>query len=77
MCMWGQMKRVSEVIDGWFESGAMPFAQNHYPFENKKKFEENFPSDFVSEYIAQTRTWFYYMHAVSTILLVRFRLRMY
>ncbi len=64
----GQMKRVSEVIDGWFESGAMPFAQNHYPFENKKKFEENFPSDFVSEYIAQTRTWFYYMHAVSTIL---------
>ncbi len=64
----GEMKRVSEVIDGWFESGAMPFAQNHYPFENKKKFEENFPSDFVSEYIAQTRTWFYYMHAVSTIL---------
>lgn len=64
----GSMKRVPEVIDCWFESGSMPFAQNHYPFENKDKFENNFPSDFVSEYIAQTRTWFYYMHAVSTIL---------
>lgn len=64
----GCVKRVSEVIDGWFESGAMPFAQNHYPFENKKKFESNYPADFVSEYIAQTRTWFYYMHAVSVML---------
>lgn len=64
----GQMKRVPEVIDCWFESGSMPFAQNHYPFENKDKFEHNFPADFVAEYIAQTRTWFYYMHAVSTML---------
>ncbi len=64
----GTMKRVPEVVDGWFESGSMPFAQSHYPFENKDKFEANFPADFVAEYIAQTRTWFYYMHAVSTIL---------
>ncbi len=64
----GTMHRVSEVVDGWFESGSMPFAQSHYPFENKKKFEENFPADFVAEYIAQTRTWFYYMLAVSTII---------
>lgn len=64
----GIMKRVPEVIDCWFESGSMPFAQNHYPFENKDKFEKRFPSDFVSEYIAQTRTWFYYMHAVSAMI---------
>ncbi len=64
----GKMKRITEVIDGWFESGAMPFAQIHYPFENKKKFEANYPADFVAEYIAQTRTWFYYMHTVSAIL---------
>lgn len=63
-----RMRRVTEVIDGWFESGAMPFAQNHYPFENKKNFEGSHPADFVAEYIAQTRTWFYYMHTVSTIL---------
>jgi len=62
------MCRVPEVVDGWFESGSMPFAQHHYPFENKNKFEGNFPADFVAEYIAQTRTWFYYMLAVSTIL---------
>ncbi len=64
----GVMHRIPEVIDCWFESGSMPFAQNHYPFENKEKFEKNFPGDFISEYIAQTRTWFYYMHVVSTIL---------
>lgn len=64
----GEMHRIPEVIDCWFESGSMPFAQEHYPFEHKEKFEKNFPGDFVSEYIAQTRTWFYYMHAVSTIL---------
>jgi len=64
----GEMRRIPEVIDCWFESGSMPFAQNHYPFENREKFEKNFPGDFVAEYIAQTRTWFYYMHAVSTIL---------
>lgn len=64
----GTMHRIPEVIDCWFESASMPFAQEHYPFEHKEKFEKNFPGDFVSEYIAQTRTWFYYMHAVSTIL---------
>ncbi len=64
----GEMKRVKEVLDGWFESGSMPFAQKHYPFENKEWFKENFPAQFVAEYIAQTRTWFYYMHTVSTIL---------
>jgi isoleucyl-tRNA synthetase len=62
------LKRVSEVMDCWFESGAMPFAQHHYPFENKEKFENNFPAQFVAEYIAQTRTWFYYTHAVSGML---------
>lgn len=63
-----EMNRVPEVLDCWFESGSMPFAQMHYPFENKEKFEENFPGDFVAEYIAQTRTWFYYSLAVSTML---------
>lgn len=58
-------KRVEEVFDCWVESGSMPFARYHYPFENKKKFEENYPSDFVSEYIAQTRAWFYTMHVLS------------
>ena len=62
------MVRTPEVLDCWFESGAMSFAQVHYPFENKKWFDENFPGDFVAEYIAQTRTWFYYMLALSTIL---------
>lgn len=64
----GEKKRITEVIDCWFESGSMPFAQSHYPFENKNGFENNFPADFVSEYVAQTRTWFYYMHAISSIL---------
>jgi isoleucyl-tRNA synthetase len=63
-----EMSRVPEVLDCWFESGLMPFAQVHYPFENEKWFKENFPGDFISEYIAQTRTWFYYMLASSTIL---------
>jgi isoleucyl-tRNA synthetase len=54
------MKRVPEVFDCWFESGSMPFAQDHYPFENPNWQKENFPSGFVAEYIAQTRTWFYY-----------------
>ncbi len=61
-------KRIPEVMDCWFESGSMPFAQFHYPFENKKFFEENFPSQFVVEYIGQTRAWFYYMIALSAIL---------
>jgi len=61
-------RRIPEVLDCWFESGSMPFAQFHYPFENKKFFEENFPAQFVTEYIAQTRTWFYYMIVLSAIL---------
>ncbi len=62
------LKRIPEVIDGWVESASMPFAEYHYPFENKEAFESRFPGDFVAEYIAQTRTWFYYMHSVATIL---------
>ncbi len=58
-------KRIDKVIDGWFESGSMPFAQFHYPFENVEKFEQNFPGDFISEYVGQVRAWFYYMHAVN------------
>lgn len=64
----GKMKRVSEVIDCWFDSGCMPFAQWHYPFENKEIFDENFPADFISEAIDQTRGWFYTLMAISTIL---------
>ncbi len=63
-----EFKRIPEVIDCWFESGSMPFAQDHYPFENKNWKEKNFPSGFVAEYIAQTRTWFYYTHAISSTL---------
>ncbi len=57
--------RVDKVLDCWFESGSMPFAQFHYPFKNTKKFEDNFPGDFIVEYIPQVRAWFYYMNAVS------------
>lgn len=60
--------RIDKVIDGWFESGSMPFAQFHYPFENKEKFEANFPGDFIVEYVGQVRAWFYYVHAVNTAL---------
>lgn len=63
-----QMKRVEEVIDCWFDSGSMPFAQWHYPFENKETFDENFPADFISEAVDQTRGWFYSLIAVSTLL---------
>ena len=63
-----QMKRVSEVIDCWFDSGAMPFAQWHYPFENKEIFEENFPANFISEAVDQTRGWFYSLLAISTLI---------
>ncbi len=63
-----EMKRIPEVLDCWFESGSMPFAQFHYPFENKKYFDDNFPAEFVAEYIAQTRAWFYYCLVMSTIL---------
>ena len=64
----GTMKRVPEVIDCWFDSGAMPFAQHHYPFENKDLFEQQFPADFISEAVDQTRGWFYSLLAESTIL---------
>lgn len=67
-CKTGVMKRVSEVIDCWYDSGAMPFAQWHYPFENNDKFESNFPADFISEALDQTRGWFYTLHAISTLL---------
>ena len=62
------MKRVPEVIDCWFDSGAMPFAQHHYPFENKELFESQFPADFISEAVDQTRGWFYSLLAISTLL---------
>ncbi len=61
-------RRIDKVIDSWFEAGSMPFAQFHYPFENKEKFEENFPGDFIVEYIGQVRAWFYYMHAMAVAL---------
>lgn len=64
----GQMKRVPEVIDCWFDSGSMPFAQHHYPFENKEVFEQQFPADFISEAVDQTRGWFYSLLAVSTLI---------
>ena len=63
-----QMKRVPEVIDCWFDSGSMPFAQHHYPFENKELFEEQFPADFISEAVDQTRGWFYSLLAISTLI---------
>ena len=61
-------KRVEKVLDCWFESGSMPFAQLHYPFENKEKFEQNYPADFIVEYVGQVRAWFYYVHVVNTAL---------
>ncbi len=64
----GEMHRVPEVIDCWFDSGAMPFAQHHYPFENKELFEQQFPAKFISEAVDQTRGWFYSLMAESTIL---------
>ncbi|MBQ3888606.1 MAG: isoleucine--tRNA ligase, partial [Clostridia bacterium] len=63
-----QMHRVPEVIDCWFDSGAMPFAQHHYPFENKELFESQFPADFISEAVDQTRGWFYSLLAISTLI---------
>ncbi|MHA2131651.1 MAG: class I tRNA ligase family protein, partial [Promethearchaeota archaeon] len=62
------MNRISEVFDCWLESGSMPYAAKHYPFENVEWFRSNFPSDFVSEYIGQVRAWFYYMHIISILL---------
>jgi len=66
-----RMQRVPEVIDCWFDSGAMPIAQWHYPFENEDKFKQNFPADFICEAVDQTRGWFYSLHAISTLLFNR------
>lgn len=63
-----QMTRVTEVIDCWFDSGSMPFAQHHYPFENKELFEKNYPAQFISEAVDQTRGWFYTLMAISTLI---------
>ncbi len=65
------MRRVPEVLDCWFDSGSMPYAQVHYPFENREWFEDHFPADFIVEYIAQTRGWFYTLHVLSTALFDR------
>ncbi|MDA1027865.1 MAG: isoleucine--tRNA ligase [Bacteroidetes bacterium] len=65
----GTMRRVEDLIDVWFDSGAMPFAQWHYPFENKELFERNFPGDFIAEGVDQTRGWFYTLHAISTVVM--------
>jgi len=67
----GRMQRVPEVIDCWFDSGAMPVAQWHYPFDNEDKFKQNFPADFICEAVDQTRGWFYSLHAISTLLFNR------
>ena len=63
----GTMRRVPDVLDVWFDSGAMPFAQWHYPFENRERFENNFPADFIAEGLDQTRGWFYTLHAIATL----------
>jgi len=60
------MKRIPDVLDTWFDSGSMPYAQEHYPFENKEKFEANFPAQFIAEGVDQTRAWFYYLHVIAT-----------
>jgi isoleucyl-tRNA synthetase len=65
------MRRIPDVLDCWFESGSMPFAQLHYPFENRERFEAHFPADFIVEYIGQTRGWFYTLHVLSTALFGR------
>ena len=67
-CCGGKMHRVPEVIDCWFDSGAMPFAQHHYPFENQELFKAQFPASFISEAVDQTRGWFYSLHAISTLI---------
>lgn len=64
----GTMKRVPDVLDTWFDSGSMPYAQMHYPFENKEKFEASFPAEFIAEGQDQTRAWFYYLHVLATAL---------
>ncbi len=64
----GTMKRIPDVLDTWFDSGSMPYAQAHYPFENQERFEESFPADFIAEGIDQTRAWFYYQHILGVAL---------
>ncbi len=64
----GRMKRVPELIDVWFDSGSMPYAQWHYPFENRERFEQQYPADYICEAVDQTRGWFYSLHAISTLL---------
>lgn len=64
----GEMIRVPDVLDTWFDSGSMPYAQMHYPFENKEKFEKGFPAEFIGEGVDQTRAWFYYLHVIATAL---------
>jgi len=64
----GEMKRIEEVVDCWVESGAMPYAEWHFPFENEEVFKSRFPGQFIAEYIAQTRAWFYYMHVLGVLL---------
>lgn len=64
----GDLRRVSEVFDCWFESGSMPYAQKHYPFENKEQFEKGFPADFIAEGVDQTRGWFYTLMVLGTAL---------
>lgn len=64
----GEMKRIPDVLDAWFDSGSMPYAQLHYPFENKQRFEDVFPAEFIAEGVDQTRCWFYYLHVISTAL---------
>ena len=65
------MRRVEDVLDVWFDSGSMPYAQVHYPFENKDWFENHYPADFIVEYIGQTRGWFYTLHILATALFDR------
>lgn len=64
----GKFKRIPQILDCWFESGSMPYAERHYPFENKEDFAKKFPADFISEYIAQTRAWFYVLHVLAAAL---------
>jgi len=71
--IWGMVDgvkyvRIPEVLDPWLESGSMPYAQVHYPFENKAKFEQSFPADYVAEYLGQVRCWFFFMHALGVML---------
>lgn len=61
----GQMKRIPDVLDTWFDSGSMPYGQAHYPFEDKEEFEKNFPAEFIGEGVDQTRAWFYYLHVIA------------